>query len=172
MGNTYIIYYTYHRKVCLEDIDLTTMKKYINYIIENVNNEDVIAFDNHPVTYHIIDELYEAKFKISVISFSTDIIKYVARYTDFNIIMPNGKVDNALHIIIGTDVIQTFERYRIRYYFATAPYMTDKALYQTLPEIAEIQLALYNRSEELLIVNRPAILKQHHRQDYSYIGEF
>ncbi|MFH4908878.1 sugar phosphate isomerase family [Staphylococcus cohnii] len=148
------------------------MKKYINYIIENVNNEDVIAFDNHAVTYHIIDELYEAKFKISVISFSTDIIKYVARYTDFNIIMPNGKVDNALHIIIGTDVIQTFERYRIRYYFATAPYMTDKALYQTLPEIAEIQLALYNRSEELLIVNRPAILKQHHRQDYSYIGEF
>ncbi|RIM23620.1 hypothetical protein BUY35_13365, partial [Staphylococcus cohnii] len=83
-----------------------------------------------------------------------------------------GKVDNALHIIIGTDVIQTFERYRIRYYFATAPYMTDKALYQTLPEIAEIQLALYNRSEELLIVNRPAILKQHHRQDYNYIGEF
>lgn len=151
---------------------MTTMKKYINYIIENVNNEDVIAFDNHAVTYHIIDELYEAKFKISVISFSTDIIKYVARYTDFNIIMPNGKVDNALHIIIGTDVIQTFERYRIRYYFATAPYMTDKALYQTLPEIAEIQLALYNRSEELLIVNRPAILKQHHRQDYSYIGEF
>ncbi|TGS88036.1 hypothetical protein EN820_55245, partial [bacterium M00.F.Ca.ET.177.01.1.1] len=63
----------------MKDIDLTTMKKYINYIIENINNEDVIEFDNHPVTYHIIDELYEAKFKISVISFSTHIIKYVAR---------------------------------------------------------------------------------------------
>lgn len=151
---------------------MTTMKKYINYIIENINNEDVIAFDNHPVNYQILDELYDANLKISVITFSTDIIKYVARYTDFNIIMPNGKVDNALHIITGSEVIQTFARYRIRYYFATAPYMIDKALYQTLPEIAKIQLALYHSSEALFIVNRPSILNQQNRQDYSYIGKF
>ena len=53
----------------MEDIELTTMKKYINYIIENINNEDVIAFDNHPVNYQILDELYDANIKISVITF-------------------------------------------------------------------------------------------------------
>lgn len=172
LGNTYITYYIYFRKIYLEDKDLTIMKKYINYTIENINNNEVIAFDNHPVSYKIIDELYEAHTKISIISFSTDIIKYVAKYTNFNIIMPNGKVNNALHIITGPDVIQTFEKYHIRYYFATAPYMVDNALYQTLPEIAEIQLAISNSTQELLLVNRPDTLKQQDRQDYSYIGKF
>lgn len=50
--------------------------------------------------------------------------------------------------------------------------MVDNALYQTLPEIAEIQLAISNSTQELLLVNRPDTLKQQDRQDYSYIGKF
>src|SRR5699024_8520489 len=137
-----------------------------------INNNEVIAFDNHPVSYKIIDELYEAHTKISIISFSTEIIKYVAKYTNFNIIMPNGEVNNDLHIITGTDVIQTFEKYYIHYYFANSTYLVDTALYQTFIEITYIKLEISNTNQELLLVNRPDTLKQQDRQDYSYIGKF
>ncbi|RIO88412.1 hypothetical protein BUZ06_07820, partial [Staphylococcus gallinarum] len=71
---------------------MSALKSYLNELVERINQNEIIAFDNHPVSFKIIDQLYFSNKKISVITYSTDIIKYVSKYTDFNIILPNGTV--------------------------------------------------------------------------------
>lgn len=152
--------------------DLSTIKEYLEHITRTIKHEDIIAFDNHPFAYKILDELSNYDIKISVISYSTDIIKYVSRYTTFNIIVPNGVVDSAFHIIVGSDVVQTFSKYRIRYYFITVPYIFDNNLYQTIPAIADIQRTLNTNANDIFLLNRPDILDNHSKHDYTLIGSF
>jgi len=90
---------------------LSAISSYFKEIINTIQWDDIIAFDNHPFAYRVIDDLYKKNIKISVISYSTDIIRYISIYTDFNIIIPNGIVDSANHHIIGEDVKQTFSKY-------------------------------------------------------------
>ncbi|MCE4993578.1 hypothetical protein ACT9T1_07660 [Staphylococcus xylosus] len=152
--------------------DLSTIKEYLEHITRTIKHEDIIAFDNHPFAYKILDELSNYDIKISVISYSTDIIKYVSRYTNFNIIVPNGVVDSAFHIIVGSDVVQTFSKYRIRYYFITVPYIQDNDLYQTIPAIADIQKMLNNNANDIFLLNRPDVLDNHSSHDYTLVGSF
>lgn len=152
--------------------DLSTIKEYLEHITRTIKHEDIIAFDNHPFAYKILDELSNYDIKISVISYSTDIIKYVSRYTTFNIIVPNGVVDSAFHIIVGSDVVQTFSKYRIRYYFITVPYIFDNNLYQTIPAIADIQRTLNTNANDIFLLNRPDILDSHSNHDYTLVGSF
>ena len=107
-----------------------------------------------------------------MISYSTDIIKYVSRYTTFNIIVPNGVVDSAFHIIVGSDVVQTFSKYRIRYYFITVPYIFNNNLYQTIPAIADIQRTLNTNANDIFLLNRPDVLDSHSNHDYTLVGSF
>lgn len=154
------------------DNDLSAIKNYLEQIMQQIKKGEIIAFDNHPTAYKIIDYLYNTGTKISVISYSTDIIKYVAKYTDFNIILPNGVVNGTYHIIVGPDVVQTFSKYQIRYYFAAVPYMIEDALYQSIPEVAELQLTLYNNANDTLVVNRPEFLSTESLRGYMFIGYF
>src|SRR5699024_12086574 len=147
------------------------MKSYLEQITEKINENEIIAFDNHPTAYNIIDRLYSAGIKISVVSYSTDIIKYVAKNTDFNIILSNGVVKNEYHIIVGQGIVETFSKYRIDRYFATVPYMVKQSLYQTIPEVAEIQIALKQRTTQFLIINRLEFLNLDWSHDIIHIGD-
>lgn len=156
----------------MEDDNLSAIKSYLEQITEKINENEIIAFDNHPAAYKIIDQLFYNGIKISVISYSTDIIKYVAKYTNFNIILSNGVVSSEYHIIVGTDVAQTFSKYRINRYFAAMPYMADNSLYQTIPEVAEIQIALKQSADQFLVINRPEFLNTRLAHDFIHIGDF
>lgn len=151
---------------------LSAIRSYFKQIINSIHWDDTIAFDDHPFAYRVIDDLYKQKIKISVISYSTDIIRYVSKYTDFNIIIPNRVVDRANHNIIGHDVIQSFSKYQIRYYFATATHMTEDKLYQDNLTIADMQHTLNECAEQILLMNRPEIISSNLRHDYSEIGSF
>lgn len=151
---------------------MSAIKSYLEQITEKINENEIIAFDNHPAAYKIIDQLFYSGIKISVISYSTDIIKYVAKYTNFNIILSNGVVSSEYHIIVGTDVTQTFSKYRISRYFAAMPYMADNSLYQTIPEVAEIQIALKQSADQFLVINRPEFLNTRLAHDFIHIGDF
>ncbi|MDN5637394.1 MAG: hypothetical protein L0G48_04525 [Staphylococcus equorum] len=151
---------------------MSAIKSYLEQITEKINENEIIAFDNHSAAYKIIDQLFYNGIKISVISYSTDIIKYVAKYTNFNIILSNGVVSSEYHIIIGTDVAQTFSKYRISRYFAAMPYMADNSLYQTIPEVAEIQIALKQSADQFLVINRPEFLNTRLAHDFIHIGDF
>ncbi|SCT08714.1 hypothetical protein [Staphylococcus caeli] len=151
---------------------MSAIKSYFKEIINTIQWDDIIAFDNHPFAYRVIDDLYKKNIKISVISYSTDIIRYVSKYTDFNIIIPNGIVNSANHHIIGEDVKQTFAKYQIRYYFVTATHMNEEKLYQDNMTIAHIQSALNERAEQILLMNRPEIISLDLQHNYSEIGCF
>lgn len=151
---------------------LSNIKQYFEHIIETIQWDDIIAFDNHPFAYKMIDELYKANIKISVISYSTDIIRYVSKYTDFNIIIPNGMVDSASHVILGKGVLETFSKYQIRFYFVSAPFMNEDKLYQTVPAIAEIQNTIKNCTHSVLLMNRPDPIIGDSNEQYIEIGDF
>ncbi|MDG0842315.1 hypothetical protein M4L39_02605 [Staphylococcus equorum] len=151
---------------------MSSIKNYLEQIIEEINENEIIAFDNHPTAYKIIDQLFYKGIKISVISYSTDIIKYVAKHTNFNIILSNGVVSSEYHIIVGADVAQTFSKYRISRYFATMPYMADSSLYQTIPEVAEIQIVLKQSADQFLLINRPEFLNTALVPEFIHIGDF
>ncbi len=152
--------------------NLSAIRSYFKQIINTIHWDDTIAFDNHPFAYRVIDDLYKLKIKISVISYSTDIIRYVSKNTDFNIIIPNGVVDSANHNIIGPDVTQTFAKYQIQYYFATASHMTEDKLFQDNQTIADMQLTLNERAEQILLMNRPEIISSELQHNYNEIGCF
>lgn len=50
--------------------------------------------------------------------------------------------------------------------------MIEDALYQSIPEVAELQLTLYNNANDTLIVNRPEFLNTESLSDYMFIGYF
>lgn len=156
----------------LGDYFLSALKSYLNELVERINQNEIIAFDNHPVSFKIIDQLYFSNKKISVITYSTDIIKYVSKYTDFNIILPNGTVNSAFHIITGTDVIDSYSKYKINYYFLRVPYIYEEDLYQDITEIAELQRVLKQNSEYSFVINRPQFLDHTPGHRYIKIGQF
>ncbi|RIP33468.1 hypothetical protein BUZ14_10175 [Staphylococcus gallinarum] len=151
---------------------MSALKSYLEELVECINKNDIIAFDNHPVSFKIIDQLYSLNKKISVISYSTDIIKYVSKYTNFNIILPNGTVNSAFHIISGAEVIDSYSKYKINYFFLRVPYVYKENLYQDIPEIAEIQRVLKRNSERSFIINRPQFLENTPGHRYIKIGQF
>lgn len=151
---------------------LSNIKDFFEHIIDIIQWDDIIAFDNHPFAYKLIDELYKSNTKITVISYSTDIMRYVAKYTDFNIIIPNGLVDSASHVIIGESVLETFSKYQIRFYFVSAPFMNENTLYQTVPAIAKIQNTIKNCTQCVLLMNRPDLINTDPTDSYIEIGDF
>lgn len=154
------------------DYYLSALKNYLNELIECINKNEIIAFDNHPVSFKIIDQLFKAGKKITVISYSTDIIKYVSKYTDFNIILPNGAVNSAFHVISGPEVIESFSKYHINYFCIRVPYIYKDDFYQDIPEIADMQKTLNQNSEHQLIINRPTFLENLPGNQYIKVGGF
>ncbi|PHK49185.1 hypothetical protein BTJ66_09815 [Staphylococcus edaphicus] len=150
---------------------MSSIKKYFEQVTKSIQWDDIIAFDNHPFAYKIIDELYKSNTKVSVISYSTDIIRYVSKSTDFNIIIPNALVDSASHMLLGNGVVETFSKYQIRFYFVSAPFMNKDTLYQTAPAVAEIQNTLKDCAHNVLLMNRPDPIIEDDEQ-YIEIGEF
>ncbi|MCU5745603.1 hypothetical protein N9R04_02560 [Staphylococcus sp. SQ8-PEA] len=139
---------------------MTNINRLVDIWVENITETDVIAIDHHPVSYKLIDHLSEKRENISVISFSTDIIAYLAKYTQFNIILPNAYVDKNLHSLIGENAIVTFNSYKIDYYFANVPFIKGNELYQHSYDIALLQSNLLERTAEPKLINIPSQLKE------------
>lgn len=123
--------------------------------VEDINNDDVIAFDHHPIAYNVIDTLVKNNIKISVITFSTDIIQYVSKYTNFNIIIPTATVCSTFHVLVGASVQDTFKQYNIKQYFIAAPYYAKNQLFQTFHAVAPIQQTLMQNAQHIYVMNFP-----------------
>ncbi|WP_182476806.1 hypothetical protein [Staphylococcus equorum] len=57
---------------------MSAIKSYLEQITEKINENEIIAFDNHPAAYKIIDQLFTNGINILATSYSTAIIKSVA----------------------------------------------------------------------------------------------
>ncbi|MBF7017217.1 sugar phosphate isomerase family [Staphylococcus durrellii] len=143
------------------------LQERISAIVDN----DIIAFDNHPVSYRVIDTLYSNNTKIALISYSTDIIHYAAKNTNFNIIIPTGQVNSTFHVVIGETVCDTFKKYHIKQYFMSAPYRLNRELFQTYEEVAQIQQTLFKRTESIYLMNYPEIITSYDEDQYYKVGE-
>lgn len=139
--------------------------------ISTIVDNDIIAFDNHPLSYKIIDTLNNNNTKVSVVSYSTDIIHYVCRNTEFNIIIPTGQVNSTFHVVIGETVCDTFKKYQIKQYFLSAPYQLKRELFQTYEEVAEIQKTLFKRADSVYLMNYPEIISSLEDEQYYKVGE-
>ena len=69
-------------------------------------------------------------------------------------------------------LLKQFSKYRISRYFAAMPYMADNSLYQTIPEVAEIQIALKQSADQFWVINRPEFLNTRLAHDFIHIGDF
>ena len=49
------------------DYFLSALKSYLNELVERINQNDIIAFDNHPVSFKIIDQLYFSNKKYQLL---------------------------------------------------------------------------------------------------------
>ncbi|CAM3059823.1 hypothetical protein [Staphylococcus argensis] len=139
----------------------------IDQLTKMISNSSVIAFDDHPLSIAIIDHLEQQNKKISVITFSTDIISHTVKYTNHNIIFSNARVERAKHSLVGFEVSDTFQHYLIDYYFCNVPYLYKDALYQSDSDIASLQQQLIKQSRETVLVNFPNLISL--IDNYSYI---
>lgn len=139
--------------------------------IAAIADNDIIAFDNHPVSYRVIDTLNKNNIKISVVSYSTDIIHYAAKNTNFNIIIPTCQVNSTFHVVTGETVCDTFKKYQIKQYYISAPCQMSKALFQTYEEVAQIQRTLFNSADSIYLVNYPEIITTFDEEQYYKVGE-
>lgn len=130
-------------------------KAILKILQEEIQNDDVIAFDHHPIAYNVIDTLVRNNIKISVITFSTDIIQYVSKYTNFNIIIPSATVCSTFHVLVGESVQDTFKKYNIKQYFISAPYYVENQLFQTFHAVAPIQQTLIKNAQRIYVMNQP-----------------
>ncbi|PTK90334.1 hypothetical protein BUZ03_08580, partial [Staphylococcus gallinarum] len=74
--------------------------------------------------------------------------------------------------ITGTDVIDSYSKYKINYYFLRVPYIYEEDLYQDITEIAELQRVLKQNSEYSFVINRPQFLDHTPGHRYIKIGQF
>ncbi|MBM0867773.1 DeoR/GlpR family transcriptional regulator of sugar metabolism [Staphylococcus auricularis] len=81
--------------------------------LKQISEDDVIVFDNHPTAYKLIDTLNERNINISVFSYSTDIIKYVSKYTPFNIILADARVNHEQHQLEGMSMMPALDNLNI-----------------------------------------------------------
>lgn len=141
-------------------------------IYNTIQPDSIIALDNHPASYFIINLLNDKQVNVSVVTYSTDILKYLCKNTNFNIVFTSGKIDSGLHTITGAEVIKKFEQLQIDYYFCGANYLDDDAnLYQIHEDIAQIQRCLITRSKASYLINYPALCNDDHSQKLSLIGQ-
>ena len=150
---------------------MSSKKDYFNKLIKEINKGDIIALDNDPMAYYIIDTLKNENKKVSIISISTDVIQYVAKYTNFNLILPNGKVNHAFHVLTGINETNTYKKYQIQFYFAVIPYIDGNDLLHTMPEVATIQRALINQTTEFVVINNPEKVNVSSSNEYHMISE-
>lgn len=128
-----------------------------NELYRHITSNMTIALDNHPKSFHLIDQLIQKESRASIVTFSTDILKYVCQNSNLNIIFFTGTIDSSLHIITGASVIQRILQLNIDYYLCAAPYLDEKNnLYQVQPNIAAIQQALIQQSQQSYLINYPS----------------
>ena len=139
----------------------------INQLTNLISDSSVIAFDDHPLSLAIIDHLEQQNKKISVITFSTDVISHTVKYTNHNIIFSNARVERSQHRLVGDEVGTTFQHYLIDYYFCSVPYLYKDALYQSDSDIAALQQQLLRQSRHTVLVNLPNLISS--IDNYSYI---
>ncbi|MDY5060628.1 hypothetical protein [Staphylococcus simulans] len=136
---------------------------------KNIPPNAVIALDNHPISYYVLDCLAEQEIHVSVVTFSTDIMQYVCQNTFSNIIFAPGKVDSSLHIITGETMVETFKTLQIDVYFCATSYIDIQGgLYQVHSEIGAIQKALIEQAQYSYVVNYPDFIDAN--QHFTHIG--
>ncbi|MGN5884225.1 hypothetical protein [Staphylococcus simulans] len=137
-----------------------------NHLMEfysRMQSNAVIALDNHPVSYYLMEFLEQQDQHVSIVTYSTDIMKFVCRNTHFNIIFAPGKVDQAQHIMTGNALIEQFKTLHIHYYFCQASYIDEAdKLYQSHPDVAEIQKVLVQQADETFLINFPDLTQTPH----------
>ncbi|MHD0397817.1 sugar phosphate isomerase family [Staphylococcus simulans] len=144
----------------------TDLSEFYNEIPANA----VIALDNHPVSYYILDCLAKQGTHVSVVTFSTDIMRYVCQNTFSNIIFAPGKVDSSLHVITGETMVETFKTLQVDVYFCSASYIDEQGrLYQVHSEIAALQKSLITQAQQCYIINYPDIIEPN--QCHVHIGD-
>ena len=52
----------------MEDDNLSAIKSYLEQITEKINENEIIAFDNHPAAYKIIDQLLNMYLTIQTLT--------------------------------------------------------------------------------------------------------
>ncbi len=80
----------------------------MNQLTNLISDSSVIAFDDHPLSLAIIDHLEQQNKKISVITFSTDVISHTVKYTNHNIIFSNARVERPQHRLVEMKLEQHF----------------------------------------------------------------
>lgn len=135
----------------------------------NIPPNAVIALDNHPISYYVLDCLAEQERHVSVVTFSTDIMQYVCQNTFSNIIFAPGKVDSSLHIITGDTMVESFKTLQIDVYLCAASYIDEQgSLYQVHSQIGALQKTLIQQARHSFVVNYPDFIESNQR--YIHIG--
>ncbi|PTH19822.1 hypothetical protein [Staphylococcus auricularis] len=138
--------------------------------LKQISEDDVIVFDNHPTAYKLIDTLNERNINISVFSYSTDIIKYVSKYTPFNIILADARVNHEQHQLEGMSMAPALENLNIHTYFFIADYIVGDDLYRNHFETAQIQSYLFQSAAHHVLLNYPYDLNTSHEEGIYFIG--
>ncbi|MGJ5712050.1 hypothetical protein ACSBRB_02420 [Staphylococcus auricularis] len=138
--------------------------------LKQISENDVIVFDNHPTAYKLIDTLKERNIKVSVFSYSTDIIKYVSKYTPFNIILADARVNHEQHQLEGMSMRPALEQFKIHTYFFIADYIAGDELYRNHFETAQIQSYLFQSASNHVLLNYPLETKATQEDAIYYIG--
>ncbi len=137
---------------------------------KNLPPNAVIALDNHPMSYYVLDYLTEQGIHVSVVTFSTDVMRYVCRNTFSNIIFAPGKVDSSLHIMTGDTMVNTFKTLQIDIYLCAPSYIDEQGcLYQVHAEIGALQKALIEQTQYSYVINYPDLIEA--KQDYTHLGD-
>lgn len=145
---------------------------YLYNVYNKIQPGSIIALDNHPVSYYILDLLNSKNVKVSIVTYSTDIMKYLCENTAFDIIFTTGQINSSLHTITGGTVVDKIKQLKIDYYFCEACYIDHKSyLYQIHEDIAELQKALVNQAEASYLINYPDICNSDGKQNLSLIGQ-
>lgn len=145
---------------------------YLYNIYNKIQPGSVIALDNHPVSYYILDFLNSKNVNVSIVTYSTDIMKYLCKNTTFNIIFTTGQINSALHTITGKEVADKIKQLQIDYYFCEARYMDHESfLFQIHEDIAHIQTSLINQANVSYLINYPDICNSDVKQNLSLIGQ-
>lgn len=143
----------------------TELSNFCNDIPPNA----VIALDNHPTSYYVLDCLAEQEIYVSVVTFSTDIMRYVCQNTFFNIIFAPGKVDSSLHIMVGETMLERFKTLHLDFYLCAVDYIDEQgALYQVHSEIGMLQKVLVEQAQQSYVINYPDFIESN--QCYTHLG--